>query len=799
MLFRDVRFALRSIFRRPGFAATVILTLALGIGANTAIFSVVNGILLNALPFESSEELVSLWPEALWQRGGFQILEERSSLYQSVAGYSLESRYSWTGRGEPRSLVGVAVTSGFFKTLGASPQMGRPFQDGDERPGAGNLVILSHSFFTGPMNSDREILGKTLQLDGVERTVVGVMPASFQFPSPEVELWIPVTMDAGDIGAYWGGLSSVFAFGRLNPGATVEQASASMGPLMNEVREAFPWPMPDDYGASATAVALREQITGDVRVALLVLLSAVVFVLLIGCVNVANLMLVRARSRENELALRAAIGAGRGRLISEMITESLVLASFGGAIGLLIGSMGVRALRRLLPDDVPRVEAIVMDSRVLLFTLGVTLITGLLFGLAPALKASRPNLATTLRENRSGSAQGKRMGDALVLVQVAATVVLAIGAGLLLRSFQKQINLEPGFEPESVLTARVAPPTFRYQTAEAQRQLYNGILDQLEGLPNVESVAVTNQSPFIGTLGGSVFLIDGRPHPTGNDWPLADFQAVVSPGFRDVLKMPLAEGRWFERSDNSTGQPVAVISRGLAERYWPGQEVIGERIGFPGRTVEWRTIIGLVEDIKTSSLTASPSAALYVPLDQSPAGPMIMMARAAQDGEPTTLSAGVRQTVRTADGDTPVSELVPLATRVADSLARERFTMLLLGAFALLAIVLAAVGIYGVTAYAVAQRQRELATRLALGADPNALMMWVLKRSVRLGAIGVAFGLPLAFVATRLLGSLVYGVSVTDPVTFVAAALVLALVAALASYLPARRALRTDPMLVLRA
>lgn len=799
MFFRDVRFALRSIFRRPGFAAMVILTLALGIGANTAIFSVVNGVLLNALPFESPEELVSLWPEGLWQRGSFQVLEERSYLYQGVAGYSLASRYSWTGRGEPRSIVGVAVTSSFFKTLGANPQMGRPFQDGDERPGADNLVILSHSFFTRRMNGDQEVLGKTLQLDGVERTVVGVMPASFQFPSPEVELWIPATMDAGNAGAHWGGVGALFAFGRLNPGVTVEQASASMGALMKEVRSAFPWPMPDSYGADATAIALREQITGDVRVALLVLLSAVVFVLLIGCVNVANLMLVRARSRENELALRAAIGAGRGRLISEMITESLVLAFFGGAIGLLIGSLSVRALRAFLPADVPRVEAIVMDSRVLLFTLGVTVLTSLLFGLAPTLKASRPNLSTPLRENRSGSAEGKRMGDSLVLVQVAATVVLAIGAGLLLRSFQKQINLDPGFEPDSVLTARVAPPTFRYQTTEAQQQLYRGILDQLEGLPNVESVAVASQSPFIGTLGGSVFLIDGRPHPTGNDWPRADFQTVVSPGFREVLKIPLAAGRWFERSDSSSGQPVAVISRSLAERYWPSGEVIGERIGFPGRNVEWRTIIGMVEDIKTSSLTGSPSASLYVPLDQSPAGPMFVMARAAQGGEPTTLVASVRETVRAADADTPVSELVPLATHVADSLARARFTMLLLGAFALLAIVLAAVGIYGVTAYAVAQRQRELATRLALGADPKTLMMWVLKRSVYLGAIGVAFGLPLAFTATRLLGSLLYGVSVTDPMTFAAAALVLALVVALASYLPARRTLQTDPMLVLRA
>ncbi|MEM6793425.1 MAG: ABC transporter permease [Acidobacteriota bacterium] len=799
MLFRDVRFALRSIFRRPGFAATVILTLALGIGANTAIFSVVNGVLLNALPFESPEELVSLWPEGLWQRGGFQVLEERSSLYQNVAGHSLEARYSWTGRGEPQSIVGVAVTSGFFKTLGASPQMGRPFQEGDERPGAGNLVVLSHSFFTGPMNSDSEVLGKTLQLDGVERTVIGVMPPSFQFPTPEVKLWIPATMDAGDIGLHWGGAGALVAFGRLNPGVTVEQASGSMDGLMNEVRTAFPWPMPDDYGTGATAVALREQITGDVRVALLVLLSAVVFVLLIGCVNVANLMLVRARSRENELALRAAIGAGRGRLMSEMVTESLVLAFFGGAFGLLIGSLGVSALRAFLPADVPRVEAIVMDSRVLLFTLGITVATGLIFGLAPALKASRPNLSTPLRENRSGSAQGKRVGDALVLVQVSATVVLAIGAGLLLRSFQKQINLEPGFEPDSVLTARLAPPQFRYQTAEAQQQLYRGILDQLEGLPNVESVAVASQSPFMGTVTGSVFLIDGRPYPTGNDWPLADFRAVVSPGFREVLKVPLAEGRWFERSDNASGQPVAVISRALAERYWPGQEVIGERIGLPARTVEWRTIVGVVEDIKTSSLTGGPAAAFYLPVDQNPAGPMFVMARAAQDGEPGTLAAGVRETVRSADSDTPVSELIPLATRVADSLARERFTMLLLGAFALLAMVLAAVGIYGVTAYAVAQRQRELATRLALGADPEALMMWVLKRSVRLGVIGVAFGLPLAFAATRLLGSLLYGVSVTDPMTFAAAAVVLALVAALASYLPARRALRTDPMLVLRA
>ncbi len=796
LLMKDLRFALRSLRRRPGFTATVVLTLALGIGANSAIFSVVNGILLNALPFSQPERLVSLWPDGVWQRGGFATLVDGDEVYEKLAGYSLPKRFSLTGRDEPLRLDGVEVTADFFSTLGARPLHGRLLQAGDDRPGADRLVVLGHDLFQQQFNAEPSVVGQTIRLDGVERVVIGVMPADFHFPAPETELWIPATMDLSATGQYWGSGGSLEVIGRLRDGVTLQQANSMLSGAMPKVRAAYPWPMPEDYGNAATVVPLRERITGNVRSALWILMVSVGFVLLIGCVNVANLMLVRAGSRSTELALRAAVGAGRGRLMAQMLTESTLLALAGGALGLLLGTLGVSKLRAWLPADVPRADAIHLDGQVLMFTLAMALMTGAIFGLLPALRASRPDLIGSLKESRSGS-DSRRLSHVLVAGQVAITVVLAVGAGLLLRSFQKQQEVDPGFKTDSVLTARVAPPEFRYDNETARRHLYGEIVSRLEALPGVETAAVSSQMPFAGEIFGSVFLIEGRPEPRGDAWPFADLHAVVSSGFLGALELPLVAGQWFDGSEQADSQSVVVISRTLAERHWPGESAVGKRISFPGRTPRWMTILGVVDDVKLGSLTEGPKGALYQPLGQGATGPMVVVTRA--KGDPSALAGTLRGTISTIDGDTPISEVHPLAELVAGSLKRSRFIMFLLGSFALLALALAAVGIYGVTAYSVSQQQREMATRLALGADPQILLRWVVRRGLLLGAVGVAIGLPLAFATTRLLGTQLYRVSVSDPATFAVAALLLAAVAAVASYIPARRVLRTNPMLVLRA
>ncbi|MEM9556684.1 MAG: ABC transporter permease [Acidobacteriota bacterium] len=797
MLFHDLRFALRSLLRRPGFALAVVLTLALGLGANTAIFSVVNGVLLQPLPYEEPDRLVSLWPGSTWQRGSLPLLAESNAVYESLAGASLPLRMSLTDRAEPLRLEGVAVTGGLFETLGARALHGRTLAPGDDRPGVDRLAVLSHGLFARHFGGDSSIVGRTIRLDGVEREVVGVMPAGFAFPSPQTELWIPTTMNPGAASEYFGAGSSFEVVARLRDGASLEQADQALRAVMPQVRADYPWPMPEDFGAEATVVKLHERITGDVRPALWILLVSVGFVLLIGCVNVANLVLVRARGRGSELALRAALGAGRRRLATQVLTESLLLAVAGGLAGLALGGFAVARLRAWLPADVPRVESIVLDSRVLLFTFAVALFTGLLFGLAPALRASRPDLQTSLRASRGGGPGRRRVSDLLVAVQIAVTVVLAVGAGLLLRSFQQQTRVDPGFEAASVLTARLAPPTFRYADDAAQRVVYGELLERAGALPSVEAAAVASQWPFTGDdIYGSVFLIEGEPSPGGGEWPSAELHVVVSPGFQDALRLPLLAGQWFDGTESADGLQVAVVSRSLADSYWPNQNAIGQRIQFPGAE-RWLTIIGIVGDVKVDSLTAEPRGALYQPLSQAGSGPMLLVARTA--GDPSALAGSLRGVVASVDGDTPVSAIQPLAALVDESLQRTRFIMLLLGAFAVLALALAAVGIYGVTAYAIGQQQRELATRLALGADPRGLLRWVVRRGVALGLVGVALGLPLALASTQVLSALLFRVSVADPLTFVLAAVLLAAVAATASYLPARRVLGTNPMLVLRA
>lgn len=797
MWLNDVRVALRSLAKSPGFTITVVLILALGIGANTAIFSVVNTVLMRSLPYREPDRLVNIWPEGSLPRGAYALFEQRSRAYENLMGYGLASRLSLTGTGEPARLNALFVTGNFFSALGSRAAVGRTFNEDDARPGRDRLVILSQNLFQRRFGGDSKVIGRTIALDGVERTIVGVMPSGFAFPSRDLDVWVPAVIDPRQFQTYWitGPLRMV---GRLRPGVPVERANAELHELMPEIRKSFPWTMPEDYGMSATVVPLRERIVGGVRPVLLVLMIAVGLVLLVACVNVANLGVVRARARRREMSVRAALGAGRSRLTAQLLAESLTLSLVGGAAGLLLGSMGISLLRAQLPESVPRLDEIGLDLRVTGFTLLVALITGLAIGILPALRASRPDLQTVLKEDTKGggAARGSRRFMGLLVVgEIAVTLVLAVGAGLLVRSFWERLQSPPGFKPDDVLSASLAPPEQHYDSDAKRRVLYEETLRRLVALPGVVGVGLTNLMPFSDEIFGAVFQLEGKPVEAGN-WPISDASFAVSSDYLQTLGVPLLHGRWFTAQDREGAPGAVMISESLARRYWPDQNPVGKRLQFPGDKA-WQTIVGVVADIKISQLTEKSRTALYRPFLQAPTGPMSVVLRTRSD--PERMIASLRRVVAEVDAGMPVSSVQPLDGLIARSLAQPRFTMELLFGFAMLALALALLGIYGVTAYAVTQRNREIAVRVALGAGPRQVIWLIVRQGLALAVLGVVLGVPAALFVTRYMGDLLYGISSEDPATFASVALLLAAMVALASYLPARRALHVDPILELRA
>lgn len=798
MWLNDVRIALRSLAKSPGFTVTVLLILALGIGANTATFSMVNAVLVRSLPYSEPDRLVDVWPESPLPRGAYALYEQRSRSYENLMGYGQASRLSLTGVGEPVRLSSLFVTGDFFSVLGSQAALGRTFREGDDQPGRDRLVIVSQNLFQHRFANDPNVIGRSITLDGVARTVVGVMPANFAFPSRDVDVWLPATFDPSQFETYWvaGALHMV---GRLRPGVSWERAGTELRELMPAIRGAFPWPMPDTYGMDATVLPLRERIVGGVRPILLVLMIAVGLVLLIACVNMANLGLVRARTRQREMSLRAALGAGRGRLTSQFLAESLTLGLVGGAAGLLLAAAGISWLRALLPGTMPRLEEIGIDLRVAGFTLVVSLFTGLVIGILPALSASRPDLQGTLKEDSrgGGSARGsRRFMGLLVSVEVAVTLVLAVGAGLLVRSFWERLQSPPGFEPNNVLSVSLAPPEVRYDSDAKRRILYGDLLHRFAALPNVAQVGLTSQMPFSDEIFDAVFQIEGKPAGGGGDWPNSDAYFSVSSDYLRTLGVPLLHGRWFTEQDREGAPGVVLISESLAKRYWPDQDPVGKRLQFPGDQ-EWQTIVGVVADTKISQLTEETRTALYRPFLQAPTGPMTVVLRTRS--EPGRVMTSLRRIVAEVEPNMPVSSVQSLDDLIGRSLAQPRFTMGLLFSFAVLALVLALLGIYGVTAYAVTQRNREIAVRVALGAVPREVLWLIVRRGLALAVLGVALGVPAALVATRYMEKLLYGISSQDPATFLTIALLLIAMVTLASYLPARRALHVDPILELRA
>ena len=804
-LLADLRYALRQLARSPGFTAVAVLTLALGIGANTAIFSVVYGALLKALPYADPQSLVSVW-------GGRALAEfvgvrDGNRTLQGVAAYMDRIGIGLSGTGEPARLAGALASADLFRVLGVSAALGRTFAAGEDQPGSNAVVLLSDGLWRARFGADRSIIGRTLDLDGIPRTVIGVMPRGFWFPRRETELWLPVRLDRSNPGEFWGS-GGYYMVGRLRPGMTRGQARADVRALAERLRIENPvWRPSERYYFNGLDVIPLDQriVEGGTRRLLLVLLGAVGMVLVIACANVANLLIARGAARERELSLRAALGAGRARLIRQLVTECVLLAAVGGLTGLALAFGGERALLGLLPPDTPRLGDVSVNGAVLTFTAVLALGVGIVFGLAPALRLSRPDLVGSLSEGTSRGGSGprkRRLAGALVAAEIALGVVLAVGAGLLLKSFARILAVDPGFRIEHLVTARISPPKARWSdpgfTAPSaamearQRVFYRQLLERLRGSPGITSVAVTSQAPFEKTNEFGAMWVDGYT-TNPNELETMNGRKVTADFFR-TLSIPVLRGRALSDADQPNTPRVALIDETAAQRYWKGKDPIGGRIRYPWPG--WLTVVGVVGTTKNNDLTDQPQPTFYVPFAQYPQAQMTVVARTG--GDPAAAFGAIRAAVRELAPDVPVSDERTMTERLADSVAQPRFATGLLVAFGALALLLGAVGTYGLMAYTTQRRTRELAVRMALGAQTRDVLWTVIRDGAVLAAAGVLGGTGLALALTRSLRGLLFEVSPTDPTTFALVAIVLAGAALLASYLPARRATKVDPMVALR-
>jgi putative ABC transport system permease protein len=792
-LVQDVRFSLRALARSRGFTAVAVLTLALGVGANTAIFSVVDGVLLKRLALPAPERLVAVG-EVLRDDGGLSVTSPGSFFDWKHASRALRlAAYSTvqgtvTGRGEPERLQGVRTVGGMFELLGAQPLFGRTVRESDEDPTVENVIVLSYRAWHRMYGEDRGIVGSTVTLNGTPRTIVGVMAPDFRFPDGTAEFWTPARFGE----EFRSNRDQYFlaVIGRLTEGATLERARAEMATVAARLRS--DWPL---YNAELRidVVPLRDTIVAGVKTRLLILMGAVVFVLLITCANLGNLLLARATTRRREMAIRQALGAGRGRIARQLLTESLVLALLGGAAGLLVG----RAFLTLLlaaqeTTNLPRVEEIVLDQRVLLFTLGVSLLAGVFFGSLPAWNLSRARSAESLREGSRGSARHQWTRSALVVSELALALILLTGAGLLLRSFQLLQRVDPGIRATNLLTFDVALPNPNPAFVPAT-------LEAIGALPGVRAAAAVSQFPVTGRGIGAWFNRLDRP-VAGDVKPTGEAYRVVTPEVFGALGIPLRQGRLLT-ADDTRERPAVVINEALARRYYPGEDPVGREIylGAPdNRLFERGVIVGVVGDTRDAGLGSDPLPTVYIPLAVMPTWPAFSYV-IRTTVPPLRVAGAARQAVRAVDGTIPVRNVRTADMVLHDAVAPAQWSMTLLGVFALLAVTMAALGIFGVLSYTVTQRTRELGIRLALGAAPGAVRRMVVRQGLGLVVAGLVAGLAGSLALLRVMSSLLYGVAPTDPATFAAVAAVLVTVATAASYLPARRATRVDPMIALRA
>jgi putative ABC transport system permease protein len=796
----DLRYALRALARSPGFTLAVIVTLALGIGANSAIFSIVYGVLIRPLPYGQPDRLVQLYSRypqfgrSNTSLPDFRDWRDRSHSFEQLAARHT-GNFVLTGEGEPERVVVDRVTSNWFATFGVKPALGRAFlPEEDKMGGDDRVVVLSHGYWQRRFGGDPRVIGRQVQLNGNPWTVVGVAPPDFQFGLP-VDLWAPTRADTTANRR----AEFLDVIGRLKPGVTVEQASADVAAVSRQLTEQYP---ETNATISSEVISLREDLVQSVRESLYAFMGAVVLVLLIACANVANLLLARAATREREVAVRVALGAGRGRLVRQLLTESVLLALLGGLAGLALASWSVAAISAMKVEMLPRQTEIGMNLPVVVFSLTLALATGLLFGLAPALSLSRGPLSASLREGARGATGGAlaRMRGALVLGEVAFALVLLVGAGLLVRSFEKLSRVDVGFEPSGVLTYSVLFPTSKFRDRELLPPVYRSLLERARAIPGVRTAALSTTLPMIGS-GYLSYTVEGiPPRASRPDDPPDDVQPFqVSPDYFSALRIPLRRGRLIGATDAERAPRVALVNEEFVRRTFQGIDPIGRRITFgdPADSASWMTIVGVVGNVAQEGVTAKPYAQLYRSIDQWPRSGVLVSLRT--DGDPLRLAASARAAMHDVDRDLVVNDVRSLEEIVAQNISRPRLSVWVLTGFSVMALLLAAVGIYGVMAYTVAQRTREIGVRMALGADPGNVKRLVVRQGMRPALLGIGIGLLAALAASRLIASLLYGVSAVDPVTFVLVPLFLSGVALLATYLPALRATRVLPTVALQA
>ncbi|HEV2425916.1 MAG TPA: ABC transporter permease [Terriglobia bacterium] len=804
-LIQDIRYGLRQMRRSPGFTIAAVLTLALGIGANTAIFSVVDAVVLRPLPFPQPDRLMAAGlmnprdPQAHTPYGvlDYRTAHDRQHAFASFAGLAEgEGAFTYTGGAEPIRAHGTAATAAFFSVLGVQPILGRAFSPDADVPGHDREIVLSHSFWARHFGADPGALGRSMVLDSETYTIVGVMPSDFHFGwHNNDELWPVLQVQPRNVRyPYW-----ILPIGRLKPGLTPAEATADLSAIARDVQRQFPQ---SDLSA-ATVEPLKTRIVGEVRLPLLILFGAVGLVLLIATVNVANLEVARSTARHREMAIRAALGAGRSRITRQVLTESLLVAGSGGLLGLFMAYWGVNALLALAPGEMPRISEVAVDGQVLMFTAAVSLLCGVLFGLAPSLHGLGRRLDETLRggsQNLAEQRSGRGLRSALVAVEVSLSLVLLIGAGLLLRSFDRLSNTSPGFNPQPLLSTVISLPPSRYPDNGHVVSFYDRLLDRVQSLPGVAAAGISMSLPPDLLNMRNPFWVPTQPVVPGTSLPLAVELTVSSSYFR-TLAVPLLRGRLFDDSDRGRSDPILIINDAMARRYYPGQNPVGQRIktGDPNPQAPWETIVGVVGDVKYSGLDGPPEPTLYVPYFQNywPAfsREMFLVVRASDD--PRSVSSSLRAAVRGLDRDMPI-DLHTMNDLLAESVAQPRFRTLLLGLFAGMALILAAVGIFGVMAYGVSRRTQEIGVRMALGASRREVLRMVLVEGSRVVLVGIGIGLAEAFAVSRLIRSLLFGVQPSDPITFVGVPLLVMLVALLACYIPARRATKIDPLAALR-
>jgi putative ABC transport system permease protein len=799
----DVRFALRLLIKRPGFAAVAILTLALGIGATTAIFTVVHAILLSPLPFPDADRLAAV---RIVSRDGeifplpdadFVAWRDQNQTADAVAVWS-EDQATLTGDAAAERIDTAEVSDRFFDVLGARALVGRVFQDGDDKPAAPKTLVLGHGFWMRRYHGDPNVVGQTLALGGVAHTIIGVMPASFTYPHELVALWQILTINPPPRRGpfYTRGIA------RLKPNVGIDELRANLGVVTKGLMRQYP--APEDW--TLDAIPLHESLVGGVKQVLWVLFGAVGFLLLIATANVANLLLARAATREREMALRGALGAGRGRIVGQLLTESIVLAVVSGALGLALATWGTRALLALAPEGIPRLGEVHMNLPVFLFALASAAICGIVFGLVPAWRAARAPLVEMLKEGGRGGigASHRRVQRMLAVAEIALALVLSAGAGLMMRSLAELQRVSPGFDPGHLLTFQVSLPRAQYPQDSQVRGFYDQLVQRLDALPGVRAAGLAISLPPNRLQITDNFMVEGQVLPPNQSAPVGPVVAV-SDEFFAALGVPLVRGRVFDARDEERAPPVVIVNDALANKYFAGVDPIGRRfkVGGPERPIgpnnPWMTVVGVVGDVKYSGLDAAPEPTYYLPHRQSTwRGQNVIVRATSSPGDPRMLVNSVREIVAALDKNIPVTAVHTMDELMVASTAPPRFRTALVTVFALVGLLLAAIGIYGVMAYAVAERTHELGVRIALGADRASVLRLVLGEAAALAAAGIAIGLAGAFAATRLIQNLLFGVTSTDTITFAGISVLLAVTALVASYLPARRATRVDPMIALR-